>query len=324
MDHDDDHSLTRDDFPDQESWLRHCHEGGIELDRDDQRFAGIVGNGQYESLLGAVYGHDAREHGLTWAGWGRTNAIGYKQLCKAYRAVAFANCVGFVMDTSVDITWSLQGITDDGKVMKHQTAFLDAIRRWLDRNDQWSAYLWVLERGGRFGLHTHILMHLPEDLSERFKVYAHRVLARIVKAPLVHEPAKKTLFIQARRGTSTIPQWIRFVYMMKGIDARLAWPDDAKALGYLTVVERASLRPRAKGVISVQRIGVSRALDDSSFTRWRALNEFPDMNISREGPPLYDERFQIWNRENAATLRQPPETRNGNALRPENGNRPPF
>jgi hypothetical protein len=324
MDHHDDHRLTRDDFSDNESWLRYCHEGGIDLARDNENFAGVAGGGFYGSLLASIYGHTAREYGLTWAGWGRTNAIGYGQLCKAYRAVAFANCLGLVMDTSVDITWSLQGITSDKAVGECQQAFIDAVRRWLDRNDQWAAYLWVLERGKRLGLHTHMLMHLPERLSGPFHEYSTATLSRIVRGPLVRTKEMKTLLVQPRRGVDTTPQWIRFGYMMKGVDPRLSWPDDRAISGYLTLAERAGLGPRDEGEVSVQRLGVSRALNDSAFARWRALNDFPDMTISQDGPPLYDDRFQRWHRENAETLRQPLETRNGNALRPENGNEGRF
>lgn len=304
--------LTRDDFADREGWLRHCHEGGIDLAHENGGFNGVRGEKHYAAMLGIIYGQSRRAYEHAWAQWGVSRSLRARQLYKAYHAVAFANCLGRVLDSSLDITWSLQGIRGDHEVLRHQTAFLDAIRRWFDRNDEWAAYMWVMERGDRFGLHTHINLYIPPNLAERFRKYAAATLARIVGGPLVDANGIRTMLIQPRDGRNVIGQWARFRYVMKGLDAGVMWFDRANPQASLTFKERANMRISFEGEISVKRMGVSRALDDSARRRWSMLNEFPDMTIKEEGP-LFDDRFLRWFCEHGDKIVAPSESRNGNA-----------
>ena len=171
--------LTRADFADRESWLRHCYYGGIDLAREDD-FEGIAASGLYGRRLSAIYGSTELDFLRTWAGWGVSRSIKWRQFVKGFEAVAFANCLGIVLDSSIDITWSLQGLTSDLTVAARQKSFLDAIHRWFDRHDTRAAYLWVMERGRRRGLHTHINIHIPPTLTDEFNTYANATLARML------------------------------------------------------------------------------------------------------------------------------------------------
>jgi len=212
-----DRQLTRGDFDNNEDWHRYCHEGGIEPFGRDQPFGGVGASGHYEALASAIYGQRLRDYQRAWEEWGRGEHIHFDDLKKAYRAVAFANCLGRIMSSRLDITWSTVGITADRVVAAKQGEFLDWMRRWLDRHAGWASYLWVLERGTRRGIHSHMLFYLPHGMGQKFRTDAKRALAKIVERGLVDKPGEKTIRIRAR-GPELAAQWFRFAYMMKGLD----------------------------------------------------------------------------------------------------------
>lgn len=312
-----DGGLTREDFDSHEDWLRYCHEGGLDVTEGREDFAGIRGTGYYASLHGAILGQSRRTYRHTWLEHRRvrvaTNSISRTQFSKARRAVAFANCMGMVMNTAVDITWSTVGVTGDASVARRQMAFLDALRRWFDRNGVTAAWVWVLEQGETLGLHSHILMHVPDELTLEFRNYAKATLTRIVKRPLLNTDDLKTLLIQHRRREQIIPQWWRFRYMMKGVKPNLVLVVGEEFGQAMNYADRVGVSPKPQGDVGVKRLGVSRALDDSAFKRWAALNEFPDVAIRPNADELYDDRFLRWFWENGHQLRVPGMTRNGNS-----------
>lgn len=188
-----DGGLTREDFDSQEDWLRYCHEGGIDPTEGDDRFSGISGSGYYATLLGSVYGQTRRIYERAWLHRGLTTGVSAPQFQKAYRAVALANCLGMMMNTSVDIAWSTVNIRGDLSVNARQREFLDALRRWFDRNELPAAWIWVLEQGAKLGLHSHLLIHVPDHLTSRFRRYATETLARLVGGQLATTEGLKTL-----------------------------------------------------------------------------------------------------------------------------------
>jgi hypothetical protein len=306
--------LTRDDFDNLEDWYRYCHGGGIEPFDPDKPFGQLSGNGFYGSLAGAIYGHTRREFQRAWEEWGKGDHIEFDDLKKAYRAVAFANCLGRIMSSRLDITWSTVGVAADLAVAARQRDFLDWMRRWLDRHAGWAAYLWVLERGSQRGVHTHLLFYLPPGMGKKFRTDASRALERVVGCKLVDRPREKTLRVRAR-GQELAAQWYRFAYMMKGLDPHTGWRDADEQTGIYTYAKRVGLRTRSTGMIEGKRVGVSRALDDASFRRWREVNEFPDMVIRRAESSLLHDGYYGWFQENRDRIVQPAETRNGNRPR---------
>ncbi len=308
--------LTRDDFPDKESWLRHCYEGGIDLAREDS-FAGVAGTGLYGHRLGAIYGPSRRAYQRTWEGWGTSAVLRTQQVKNAYKAVAFANCLGWVLDSTMDITWSLHGIVTDLDVAAKQRAFLDAIRRWFERNGMEAIFMWAIERGNRHGLHTHINLCVPRHLHEEFERYAKQRLARVVGGALIDQPDQKTTKIQLRDARNIVGQWRRFAYLMKGSDKAFMWLDKANPAKSITLEQRLGQRVSFQGMVSRKRAGVSRFLDNASRREWAAINAFPDMTIHPVGP-LFDDRFLQWSHENAAGIKQP--LSNKRKPGPTNGN----
>ena len=190
--------------------------------------------------------------------------------------------------------------------------FLDWMRRWLERHADWPAYVWVLERGKKYGLHTHMLLHVPTDLGPRFKSAATERLSEILGSPLLDTPESKTMLIQTR-GPDVNTQWRRFRYLVKGIDPRLGWMLDAEHGGFKTVAERAAINPKDAGTIQGKRVGVSRELDYGAFKRWAAVNDLPEMRIEPWGDWLYGNRFLNWYIANQEMLIDPGQPRNGTA-----------
>ena len=285
--------LTRADFSDSEGWMRHCHEGGIDLDRTDDGFGGIVGGGPYGKLVEGIYGTTKLDFLRTWTGWGISRSLRWRQFVKGYEAIAFANCLGIVLDSSIDITWSMQGIHSDVVVAARQKAFLDAIRRWFERHDEPAAYYWVLERGSRRGLHTHITLRIPPHLVEEFNTYVNATLARVVKGPLVRTRTERTIMVKPRAGRNLIAQWNRFTYLMKALDKTLIAFDRSNPVASPRVANWTIINFRPQGEISVKRMGVSRFLDDATRRRWASVTDFPSMPIGDNGPPL-DDRYLQW------------------------------
>ena len=310
--------LTRTDFDTAEQWYRYCHEGGLDPFERDDEFNGVKNAiGPYGQLAGAIYGQTRRAYQRTWEAWGLSKDIAFEDVQRVYRAIAFANCLGRVLSTRLDVTWSTVGITSDVIVAAMQRRLLDWLRRWLDRHAGWAAYVWVLERGTRRGVHSHVMLQVPDELGAKLRRDSETALTRIVGRPLVNEENCRTILVQPR-GSDVWSQWRRFRYMMKGLEPNAGWPDNDEPSGVHAYAERLHIEPRAQGEIDGKRVGVSRALDEASFRRWAALNDFPPMEIAPWGGPLYDWEFWNWFVENQETIREPGETRNGN-VRTTNG-----
>jgi hypothetical protein len=303
--------FTRADFDSHEDWLRYRWQGGLEPVDDLSQYGGVSGGGHYAALTAAVYGPTRRSYQLAWEGWGSSDHIEFEDVAQAYRAIALANCRGCVMTTRVDITWSTLDLTNEIIIRDHFRAFLDWMRRWLDRHADWPAYLWTFELGKSRGLHTHMLVYVPDDLGTVFRREAKRVLSEIVKRPLLETAQSETMRIRPR-GPDINTQWIRFRYMMKGIDPRLGWPQSDG--DHKTVAERTGIKPKDSGLVLGKRVGVSRELDKESQKRWAALNPLPDMSIGPWGEYLYGNRFLSWHIEHIETLVDPRQPRNGNPV----------
>lgn len=305
-----DTELTRADFDSLEDWLRYRWKAGLgPTDDDDTDYHGVDGEGHFTMLTGALYGHTRREYELAWQLWGETHSVDFADLQRVYNAIALANCRGVILSTRVDISWSTVGITNEISIRAAFKSFLDWMSRWLGRHAGWPAYVYVFERGPRYGIHTHMLVHVPFDLGDEFRSGANRILMNIIGRPLLDTTDSTTMLIQPR-GPNVDTQWKRFRYMMKGISPDLPWPR-TNATGLNSIVDRVRLKPKPGGVIQGKRVGVSRALDKAAVKRWSAVNEFPDMTIEPWGEYLYGNRFLDWYAKNDLVDPDHPP-RNGN------------
>ncbi|RVT92992.1 hypothetical protein [Sphingomonas crocodyli] len=308
MKHDEGRPLTRYDFDSAEDWLRYCHQSGIDLVdvTEGGQFNGVHGSGPYASLLAGIYGHNRQEYKRAWEGR-VTDAIGLTQFKRAYRAVAFANCLGLILNTKVDVTWSTVGVRNDAQIAQLQNQLLDVLRGWYRRKGVPAAWLWVLENGQTHGVHTHLFFHVPDDQvidfksTNGFNEFLRRRLQYIVKRPLLLTPDSKTVRISHVNGRQVGWQWERFRYMMKGlrvVDRRSPHSDPTRRFA-----ARGKLRLADQGRVMGRRVGFSPLLQDRSIALWQQRNALPDLNVGHSGPIAYDGRFLAWYDDHAHLLR---------------------
>jgi hypothetical protein len=224
------------------------------------------------------------------------------EFCAAYRAVAFANCQGFIMDTTLDVTWSLHGVMTEDAVAARQAELLWLIGGWLRKHDLPILSLWVLEVGATYGLHSHIVLHMPAQLETVFRDFVAAGLTHVLCVPLRDTEESTTFKLQTRGGEVTFAQWQRFRYMLKGIDP---W---AMALGNdrlhdQPLMKVADLDYRYQGAIGRHRIGISPEIDDVARQRWQAVVDLPDMEITVDTPPRYNDCFLHWHQQHVDRLR---------------------
>jgi hypothetical protein len=305
-------TLNPADFDSRDDYLRACRMGGIDLAYPDEPYVPPAGKGFDAQLLRGYLGHTRREHDRTWNEWGVSHDISGPQFQKLYAATAFAGCLGLTMNVPFVISWGTVGVESDLAVMGAQKDVFERLRKWLEKHEAPFALLWVLERGKKHGLHTHGMMHVPRTLCDDFRDFMGEALVRVV-GPLIQTKDTKTLWKKCRRKKPLIGQWIWFRYLCKGINIRLGWHGRGRDSRWL--VERASLRARDQGRITVKRIGVSRLLDQASIAAWQALNDLPDLRVREDGADLYDERFETWFHENVGRLIVPAGVRPWRALR---------
>lgn len=270
--------FDRSDFDSANDYHRYLHESGLPFEMDAD-FAGISGGGQSSALLAAIVGHDLYEYERSLPSKGRrwTRRLSRDQFERAYKAVAFANCLGKVMDSRMHVSLATVGIKSDHDKLEARRAFMDLLHRWFDRKGCPLMAVWVQERGKRMGLHFHVLLHVPPFLAEALKRDAVSMLEGVVGRPLIRTPAVKTMLVQPRRGNpfllDYVSQWCAFDYMMKA----------AKADG---------------GDVPGKRLGFSRNIDEAARKKWLVDNDPPAdlVKPSRPTPPM-DGRFIEWFRD---------------------------
>lgn len=135
------------------------------------------------------------------------DGISAAQFVDAYQALAFANCYGCIVDTTLDVSWSLHGITAEAAVATCQADLLGYIADWPTLHELPTFYIWVLEQGATYGLHSHIVLHLPAHLEAPFRGYVVDTLTRIVRMPLLETEHSTTCKLQVRGGETTFAQW---------------------------------------------------------------------------------------------------------------------
>lgn len=320
--HDEDgRPLRRKDFDSLEGWLRYRHEAGERPFEDPAENFALPDIGHYAGLAKAVYGHNPRQFARAFEDYGVTTGITKKQYERNFRAIALANCLGMVLNTKIDITWQTVGVESDITVAARQRAFLDWLRRWLERRGAKAAWMWVLEVGSTRGLHSHILVHVPSKFQVRDKMkdagvsgptfaeQAKKELARIVGRRLVDEPGRKTVLIRHRAALEDILfQWIWFDYRMKGLERSAR--AEAQRLGQHRLSDQ--------GMVTSKRTGVSRLLDKASVDRFVKANMFPFFT-DEQGRFLMDGRFFDWHRDPGTRVVWPNVSPNGNLDRRNSG-----
>jgi hypothetical protein len=96
-----------------------------------------------------------------------------KQLMNNWAALGHADQLGLRPNVSLDINFGVGGLFDpDRNASASLRAFLKLARQWIERGGNQTAYIYALENRysgvGETGVHAHVLIHVPDDLRERF------------------------------------------------------------------------------------------------------------------------------------------------------------
>jgi hypothetical protein len=294
----DERPLTRQDFDDQEGWLEYCRKGGIDPVEGGRGWTQIVGSGLNAELYRATMGDSREAYEWTHEGGSWSQYLSFDQLQMGYAAAAAANCRGLVLNTFISITWSTVDLTGLPDAYQLQDQFLHAAGQWLGRPEQFSkpaAWLWTLENGPKYGVHSHVMMSVPQMLTARFRLWAEKELARIVGGPLLETADSKTVVIVVRPDQDVAYQWDRWRYLFKGIRPDLAWPDPTAPARIRLLSEVSGIVPIAQGEIRTGRMGMSPMIGPSAIAE--LMTEGPPslaIDVTRRPSDLYGDQFLSW------------------------------
>ncbi|GEO17402.1 hypothetical protein [Microvirga aerophila] len=295
----DDPPHTRDDYDDIEDYAQYLRQSGFDL-RDEHGkpvWVSIHGTGEQARLHRAINGDGKRQYQRTWEGYGQTQHLAGRDFTKLYNAVAFANCQGWVLNTFISISWSTVGITTDLLVEQAHRRFNERMRKWLLERGLPLAWVWVLERGNTYGLHSHIHVAVPKQHRRDFMQWAKKCVSHIPGRPLVNTEISKTVRFDCRSDRDVAGQWWRFPYYAKGVDPAVGFRDADDKHIWRLLNEVAGLTLKPQGLVKTKRAGVSRALDAKArraFDAQYGLPPFALANGGKEPADLYTDEYLKW------------------------------
>lgn len=82
----------------------------------------------------------------------------------------------------ITISWELGGI-DPKDSVSATTRFIAMARDWLRDRSHQLLWAWVQERGPKLGAHCHILLHVPEELTDLFGPMPLRWVKTVLAGP---------------------------------------------------------------------------------------------------------------------------------------------
>ena len=316
---DDDYQLKREDFSSAEEWARYRWEAGLagsEYDEDGKLGPGyeeIHGGGESAGIYRGVFGHDRYQYdhidfvdnlsfGITESAWRGM-----------YLGIVLANCQGFVLNSLVNISWSTVGIIDDERVEKANADFCVSLRKWLKARKAPLGWVWCLENGKTFGLHSHILVHVPDAFRDEFRDHVPAAVATIAGHPVVDDKKLKikTVKVLYAREDRFISQWSMFRYMSKSID------EGAPVLGHDGIVrplrEVLGLKRRQRSDVWTKRAGVNRMLQEKERKSFFKRYGTPPIGLNGATGPheVFGDQYLVWGKALKAKLAELKEVERG-------------
>lgn len=167
--------------------------------------------------------------------------ISFAEFVDFYQAIAFANCQGHLVEASLDVTWSLHDVRAHHDVARCHHALLAGIEQWLIARALPTFYVWVIEDGATFGVHSHVNFALPAALGGAFREWLISMLTGLVGRPLIDPGADQTFMLQVFDSITTYHQWRRFRYLMKSIDPHVDLDGHPTTSDGLSLVRSASI-----------------------------------------------------------------------------------
>lgn len=79
----------------------------------------------------------------------------------------------------ITLAWGMAGLDGQASVVA-TSAFIKMARDWMARHGYRMPWVWVQERGTKFGQHAHILLHIPAELDLLFRPMPRRWVKSIL------------------------------------------------------------------------------------------------------------------------------------------------
>ncbi|TXM95374.1 hypothetical protein [Methylobacterium sp. WL116] len=292
-----------DELPTLGEKIRFLRESGLEFaDFGLPNWVGGTSADAAVQLHQAVFGSNRQANGRAWAGHGASEYLTSSQFRKGYNAIAYANCVGEVMNAFISISWSTAGIVAPDAVMAAQIRYLELLRKWLLHRGVQPAWVWVIENGKTYGLHSHILLRVPHHMREAVKFQAETAVATIAARPL-KKPRRgtkgdQTVHVICRRDNNIRAQWRLYRYISKGLKPTTRELNPELRAKQIRIEKVGGLKLRRQGLVVRQRLGVARGLSTQSRQSNSTIPDFLDYALEHFGTApgaiFTDAYFQEW------------------------------
>lgn len=229
------------------------------------------GNGFDVQLLKAVVGHSPEAFDQTIQA-GEFLHITAEECIDVYNAIAFANALGRILNTHISITWSTVGLADDAQIQAATARLLHSLEATCAQHNFPVAWVSVMERGKKRGLHTHILMSCRTEWIDQLSIWLRESVASIAHLKPLIGTAGETVSVKANEERNTNIQWSIFRYLMKGMDPAAT---HKFATGIRPLAETLGIALKDQGAFVGKRVRIAGLLAAPERTR-RGYSSFLD------------------------------------------------
>lgn len=182
-----------------------------------------------------------------------------------WAALGFAGTLGLTPNETLDIHFD-RGLLFDphNRALPCLRAFLKSARQWIERKGHRTTYIWAIENiGDGYGIHAHLLIHVPPALSVRF----HQLRTRWAWKAGLNLGAKNVI---KRKPLPTVNHAIgKLKYMTKDLDPR-HWPIFTDIAGRVHLHD--SGKPSDQEIYT-KKCGVSRNIDAKARRAYQAQRQ---------------------------------------------------
>lgn len=144
-----------------------------------------------------------------------------KEVVRCYNAISFANrAFGLAMNTHITLALGTIGIQNHDRIADIVSQFNHRVGKWLAGRE--CSHVWVYAHEGYskrgFGMHSHILTHIPKPAIAEFRRWAIECVSKLTGVRVTERTIciKHRTFRQERHQVGL--QWIWFRYLFKGCD----------------------------------------------------------------------------------------------------------
>lgn len=141
-----------------------------------------------------------------------------------YAATAFAYRHGLLFDMLVTLVWGLMGPDAEADVSQHFNAFQKCLREYLEERSWPVAWIYSHEHSPTFGLHTHLAVYVPGQLSQNYPLKTRAQLRKWANTwpqRRFGRPCPKAVRVTGPATETSWLHWQRFGYLMKGYDSQV-------------------------------------------------------------------------------------------------------